>query len=388
MAVNLDNTNAGTFTLKPPATGGAISLTLPTSAGTAGQGLSTNASGILSFAAPSFTGFTTAINSASPNYVTSVSASGGTTNQDLALVQKTTSSPLLMLAVPDGTTAGGNARGANSVDLVLGTRVNANSVAGGTNSILIGGNGGAGAATASFNVIQIGAFDNVTTPVQNPDTYGIPINLGGQNLNRTGQSYGATSDEGWFLALPGFTINGTAQPNQGRYNIVGPGSGVQLTSSFSHVFSSERINSTDFNSNASRRVLLMARTTNATTRQMTTDGAAATGTALTSIMFNNANSAGVLEIKIIAVQELVSGTGDSACWQIQGTFYKNATAGTSTINENLNNKTFSSGGASAWTASLVADTATGFPAVNVTGAAAVTIRWMAYVLMAEVTAYA
>ena len=153
MAVNLDNTNAGTFTLKPPATGGAISLTLPTSAGTAGQGLSTNASGILSFAAPSFTGFTTAINSASPNntnYVTSVSASGGTTNQDLALVQKTTSSPLLMLAVPDGTTAGGNARGANSVDLVLGTRVNANSVAGGTNSILIGGNGGAGAATASF----------------------------------------------------------------------------------------------------------------------------------------------------------------------------------------------------------------------------------------------
>jgi hypothetical protein len=121
---------------------------------------------------------------------------------------------------------------------------------------------------------------------------------------------------------------------------------------------------------------------------MTTDGAAATGTALTSIMFNNNNTAGVLEIRVCAVQELSSGIGDSACWWIQGTFYKNATAATATINQNLNSKQFATAGASTWTTALVADTTTGFPAVNVTGAAGITIRWMAYVLMAEVTAYA
>jgi hypothetical protein len=310
---------------------------------------------------------------------------------DFVIVPKTTTSPLIMLQVPDGTTAGGNARGTGSIDLTLGTKLSAASVAGGTNSILIGSsNGGVGAATTSFNVIQIAGsgFSPTPIPVQNPDTYGIPIAIAVYQLDRTGQSYGATSDQGWFLAHSALGVNGTLQPNQGRYNIVGPGEGLQLTSSFSHVFSSYRINSTNFNSNAARRVLLFALTTNATTRQMTTDGVAATGTALTSIMFNNANTAGVLEIKVIAVQELVSGTGDSACWQIQGTFYKNATAATSVINQNSNSKTFSSAGASTWTTALVADTTTGFPAVNVTGAAGVTIRWMAYVLMAEVTAYA
>ena len=388
MAININNTNAGTFTLTPPATGGGITLTLPATAGSNGQGLATDASGNLSFYAPVLTGFTTVINNTGSNattFVTSITASGGTTNQDFALVQKSAASPLLMLAVPDGTATGGNARGPNSIDLALG-KTNASSIAAGTNSIIIGGSS-LGTASTSYNVILIGGTMISGLTIQNPDTYGITVAIGVNNFQRIGQTYGATSDQGWLLACAATVLDATSLPNQGAYNIVGPSSRAIPTSSFSHVFNSTLINTTDFNSNAARRVLLYARTTTATTRQMTTDGAAATGTALTSIMFNNTNTAGILDIKVVATQELASGTVDSACWQIQGLFYKDGTAASSVINQSLNSKTFSSAGASTWAAALVADTTTGFPAINVTGATGVTIRWMAYVLMAEVKAY-
>jgi len=392
MPINIDNTNTGTLTFRPPATGGGITLTFPANSGSSGEGLITDASGNLSFFAPALTGFTTAIDSSFPNnvnFVTSITASGGTTNQDFALSRKTiTDSPMLMLAVPDGTSAGGDPRGANSIDLAFGAhKSNAASVAAGTNSIIIGGFN-LGTAIASQNVILIGGTNIGGVVVNNPDTYGITVGVGVFNFQRTGQTYGATSGQGWLLACGSTLVEGTSLPLQGRYNIVGPASGVQPTSSFSHVMSSTRINVGNFNSNAARRVLLYARTTTATTQQMTTDGVGTTGTALNSIMLNNTNTAAVLDIKVIAVQELASGGGDSASWQIQGTFYKNATAATSTINQNLNSKTFASAGASSWAAAVVADTTTGFPAINITGAAGVTIRWMAYVLMAEVTAYA
>jgi hypothetical protein len=75
---------------------------------------------------------------ASPNNVVNyvgVKAIGGTTNVGLALVPKGTGA--FSLAVPDGTTAGGNARGANAIDLQT-FRTNAANVASGPNSVVVG----------------------------------------------------------------------------------------------------------------------------------------------------------------------------------------------------------------------------------------------------------
>ena len=49
MAIQFDNTNTGTVTLKP-ATSGTVSFTLPNADGTSGQVLQTDGSGALSFA--------------------------------------------------------------------------------------------------------------------------------------------------------------------------------------------------------------------------------------------------------------------------------------------------------------------------------------------------
>lgn len=48
MAIQFDNSNTGTLTLKP-ASSGTLTLTLPSADGTAGQFLQTNGSGVLSF---------------------------------------------------------------------------------------------------------------------------------------------------------------------------------------------------------------------------------------------------------------------------------------------------------------------------------------------------
>jgi len=75
---------------------------------------------------------------ASPNNTVnnvSMAPTGGTTNVSLSIVPKGTGA--FCLAVPDGTSAGGNVRGANAVDLQT-YRTTAAQVASGTYSILIG----------------------------------------------------------------------------------------------------------------------------------------------------------------------------------------------------------------------------------------------------------
>lgn len=102
---------------------------------------------------------TEAFATASPNNVVnnvSLTATGPTTNVSVAIVPKGTGA--FSLSVPDGTAAGGNARGANAVDLQT-FRTNAGFVASGQHSVIGGGlnnysNGG-------WNVIG-GGNSNIT----------------------------------------------------------------------------------------------------------------------------------------------------------------------------------------------------------------------------------
>jgi hypothetical protein len=78
------------------------------------------------------------IYTASPNATVnhlSMQATGATTNVSVSIVPKGTGS--FSLAVPDGTTTGGNVRGTNAIDLQT-TRTAATQVASGTRSVVIG----------------------------------------------------------------------------------------------------------------------------------------------------------------------------------------------------------------------------------------------------------
>lgn len=84
--------------------------------------------------------FTEAQNSSAPNatvYVDSLTAVSSTTDADISIVPKGTGA--FQLAVPDNTTAGGNKRGLNSVDLQTASRSSANQVASGNYVSLLGG---------------------------------------------------------------------------------------------------------------------------------------------------------------------------------------------------------------------------------------------------------
>ena len=174
---------------------------LPTSDGTNGQVMTTNGSGVVTFAdAGGLTGFTSADNTSSPNNtvnVASLTASSSSTNAGIAIVPKGTGS--FSLAIPDGTAAGGNARGSQAIELSLG-RSGADRVASGTKSIGIGynakanGNGGV-AISGSGNICQgqngvaLGYDSNVY------GSYSTVINAGGSGTDG-GQSYAIALGEG------------------------------------------------------------------------------------------------------------------------------------------------------------------------------------------------
>ena len=109
------------------------------------------------------TQFTEAANSSAPNGtvpVNSLTATGAATNIDAAIRPKGTGA--ILAQIPDNTTAGGNKRGANAVDLCLGDRGNANQVASGSYSAIIGGRYNRASGTASFSTGEsnssIGAY--------------------------------------------------------------------------------------------------------------------------------------------------------------------------------------------------------------------------------------
>ena len=99
-------------------------------------------------------GWTPSLNTSSPNNTVNASrmlASGGSTNQDAVIQPK--GNGALLAQLPDGTSAGGNKRGANAVDLqtVRGTN---DRVASGANSFI--GGGGSNKASGSNSVVAGG----------------------------------------------------------------------------------------------------------------------------------------------------------------------------------------------------------------------------------------
>ena len=124
--------------------------------------------------------------------------------------------------------------------------------------------------------------------------------------------------------------------------------------------------------------VLRSDTTNATPEALTTDNSAA-GTTNQIILPNN--SAYAFHGTIVARQQASAGTA-CAAWKIEGLIRREGSAGTTVL---VNSATTVLDNTPAWGMALSADTTNGGLKIEVTGAAATNIRWVATINTSEVT---
>ena len=108
-----------------------------------------------------------------------------------------------------------------------------------------------------------------------------------------------------------------------------------------------------------------------------------TGNTTNQIILPN-NSAYSFSGTIIARESATDGS-DYASWEIKGALLRDANAASTVLGNGIVNKLYATSGASAWAVALSADTTNGGLKVEVTGAAATNIRWVATVNTSEVT---
>jgi hypothetical protein len=136
-----------------------VTYTLPTADGTSGQVLSTDGSGILSWATASggLSNFTESNYTYSSKTGVKFLATNAETNVDLVLQPKGTGS--ILAQEPDGTETGGDNRGVNSVDLQT-VRSSSVDVASGYRSTISGGSGNR--ASSGFSTVSGGSGNSAT----------------------------------------------------------------------------------------------------------------------------------------------------------------------------------------------------------------------------------
>ena len=155
--------NAGSLLNIVSPIGGAWTMTLPATAGSSNQVLTTDGSGLLSWTTPSggsLTNFTESVTSSAPNAtvpVVRLLANNTATNVDIALSPKGTGA--LTAQVADGSSSGGNKRGTGAVDWQL-SRSSATAVASGSNSVISGGSDNT--ASGTWAAVSSGVTNSAT----------------------------------------------------------------------------------------------------------------------------------------------------------------------------------------------------------------------------------
>lgn len=355
MPVQLNNTATSVVTLKS-GTSSTAQLVFPSANGTASQVLKTNGSGTLSWTTLSsvpVTGFTTTDSTGS------FIASGGTTNQGVAVVAK--GSGGFSLQVPDGTATGGNARGLLSVDLSR-TRSASNQVASGANSIIVGNScyatqsGSIALGTGSTNFAQDGIIVGGSEQYITGGTNGILIGNATSSIGRM-QANGSTGPQ---AVIGNFNTTTTDWTAGGKNAFILPQKGSTGPSYYPGglrfaAYLNLAYGFAEFGG---------VTTTGQTTTYLTCDA----GSPTTSNEFYVGNAGGITATVIAR-----SNTGLSKIWSVS--FYGSTLSG---ANAPANNVTtdYSDTGTSGWTLTLSLGTNnSGYIAMLASGDSGITIRW-------------
>ncbi len=296
------------------------------------------------------------------------SAGTGAANQNLVLSPRGTGA--FMLQLPDGTTAGGNARGNNAIDLQT-VRNNANQVAAGLGSVVIGAQC---RAASSYDVaigVNCAATGSSGVAIGDGCTAGYFAVAMGRNTNATQPHAFATgyNTQVTNQGTAGFGEQGSASGARGA--LFG-GLGVQrLESQFTMGLNS---------SNQQWSILgFRGETTNATVTEIFLGGTTNSRAVLP------ANVTWMADIDVIARSS--SGT-DNACFKRRAIIKRDGSNNTALVGsvQTIDTDIGSNSGSppAGWAVTITADDTNESLKVEVTGASATTIRWVARVDLVEV----
>lgn len=352
------------------------------------------------------TKFTEAENTSAPNgtvYVDSLTAAASSTNADFAIRPKGTGA--ILAAIPDNTTAGGNKRGANAIDLSTATRSNADRVASGDSSVLLGQNSRAyntGAVAIGTGVFSGGLQSvGLSTGFASGD-YSFSIGnqstaSGRASVAFGGTQYGSVTASGEAsLALGNSTASGLFSIATGEQNTASAqgASAVGGRNNLSNGYLSSvsggyctanavegrqvrgRALGTVQGETQKSEFFLSVRTTGNTATTVTVAGGAASTN--NQVILSN-NSAFRFKGTIIGKQ---SGSTNVAAWDVDGIIVRGANAAATTLS--LGNVTLVQNTPAWGTPTLAADTTNGGLRVQVTGASATNIQWTAVIDTTEV----
>jgi hypothetical protein len=245
----------------------------------------------------------------------------------------------LQLAIPDGTTVGGNKRGANAVDLQL-TRAAATQVASGSGATALGSRNTAG----GINSTAIG-YGN-TTSILNAVAIGISNTVSGNSSAAIGA--GNVASGGNSLALGSF---GTTNGISGQLAL---GFCSTTLGKFQRTFTQ-----------------LFVTTTGTTAKVATADG---NSSATSNQLSLRANAAYLVSVRGVA-RDTINNT-DAAAWSSTVLVIKGMTAASTTIiGAPAITSLFSTAGASGWTIALSADTTNGAVAASGTSTTTNAVDW-------------
>lgn len=322
-----------------------------------GQVLTATASTTATWQTPTaggLTKFTEAESTASPNgtvYVDSFTAAGASTNVDFACVPKGTGA--FLLAIPDGTAAGGNKRGAGAVDLQL-SRSNAAYVASGANSTQAGiNNTASGSSSTAFGSANA-ASGTSSVAIGHGHTASGAYSFASGGFNITSANYAAALG-GSNLASGIYSLaTGNDATTRGLTGARAHGNGARSAQGDAQGIAQ----------------LARATTTNATTTTLTADGAAV-GAATVLVLPNNSHVAGLVTITAR------DSAGNSASWLLFTRVSRGANAASTAVDYQTTVASDLSATLATATAVIAADTTQGALIVSVTGIAATTIDWVA-----------
>lgn len=383
-------------------------LTLTTTGTSGAATLVGSTLNIPNYASGGLTYFTEAEATTSPNntvYVDSLTAAGSTTNVDVAIVPKGTGA--FTLAIPDNTTTGGNKRGTNAIDLQT-ARTNANQVASGNNSIVIGVNSRASSnqgvaigtsATASGVGVALNSNGDVTGSNATASNTGAFAVNGGQasglwsfamgravasntNAFAFGAYYtGATASGEGSVAIGGNTASSFGAVAIGGQGNLASGymsyASGNTTSTFGVTGRQTRgYYNTAIGDCQKSEFFLSKRTTDATATTITIGGGVASSS--NQVILSNQSSYR-FKGSIVGKQ---SGSTNVASWDIDGLIVRGANAAATTLA--VSNVTLVQNTPAWGTPTLAADTTNGGLRVQVTGATATNIQWTAVIETTEV----
>ena len=326
---------------------------------------------------------------ASPNNTVNhacLEATGGTTNVSISLKPKGSGS--FSLHVPDGTSTGGNARGANAVDLQT-ARSSAIHVASGDASAVIAG---AGNRATGPSAITLGGDGNTASGQR-------AVTLGGISCIASAQHAIAGGFGGQATGNMAFAIGYQCVASGSRAVTFGNYSSASGEESFAHGYRStasakwaiahgcdgngnkqgQRVHSSGrfsaLGDAQGSELVVRNNTTNATQTQLFLDGAS-----LRITLPNDSTWA----FDCIIVGRRTDADDESAAYRITGCIDRNANAASTSL-VGTPTVTVISEDTAAWDVDAVADTTNGSLNFRVTGEAGKAIRWVGWVRLVEVT---